>query len=152
MSEKVDSSHLFYANAQALGMIDRAKSLSPTAKTMARLHVVKPWIEDFLGMAVSPLKRSLRVLLGPYLFSWRDLAWYYPDTGWWKAHARRSHAPGDGAGCDVDVHVDWLTPDGKEAEFAYASVLRDDSIHVLGRPDFERECQFWREEFDQWRA
>lgn len=112
-----------------------------TAKAI-HYHLVKAWIPDFKAVVISPLQSGLESLLGPPIFEWEGVQWYYPSLEFWKAHIRVSHGE-KGAACDLNAHVDYLTsPNG---EFQYAVVLRDGSAFILGQEEFETECAFWKD-------
>lgn len=146
-NEKIDPTVFGWANGQTTGFIVRATSLDQAAKMSSIMHVTKPWIKGFAGMAIAPLQRNLRDFLGAFLFSWREMAWYHPAARWWKSHAEVSHK--GGFGCDVEAHVDFLTPGGKNAEFVYATVFWDGTVRVLEREDFAAECAFFKERFQR---
>lgn len=128
-----------------------AGGIAEATRKMVLLHLRKPWAgPGFLAVAIRPLKGGLEAFLGPEVF--RDemgRPWSFPSNRWWLAHARTSHGPGDGAGCDADAHVAFLTEGGRDAEFAYANVFdgTPQTLRVLGRGDFEEECSWWARNF-----
>lgn len=133
---------LFLLNQEAWAEVSRDRSLPQSVKTMVYLHLQKPWVPNFLAVAVAPLKPGLERFLKVEAFNHGGLTYRYPSREWWLAHARSSHPP-DGAGCDAQAHADFLTAGGANAEFSYANVLKSGEVVVLGPPDFEEECAFW---------
>lgn len=119
-----------------------ASTLQPSIQSAILLHLEKPWVPGFKAVVISPLKPKLESYLTNAVYKAGRLVWYYPSMKWWLAHANASHHP-LGTGCDVDVHVAYLTPRGKNAEFAYANVDQGGNLHILGRKEFQEECQWW---------
>lgn len=113
-----------------------------SVKTNIYMHLTSPWIPGFLGYVITPLRNGLDTFLGRTVLQYGSQTWYYPSLDWMFAHADRSHAK-SGSGCDEAVHEAFLTAGGSDAEFGYAAVLKNGSIKVLGRPDFDMECAFW---------
>lgn len=132
---------LFQLNQEAWTEISRDPSLPQSIKTMAYLHLKKSWVPGFLSVAIAPLKPGLDKFLSQAIFEYDGLTYYFPSREWWKTHATVGHPP-NGAGCDVWAHEAFLTSHGQYGEFAYVSVLRDGSVKVLDRSDFELECAF----------
>jgi len=123
----------------------RRQRLPLVTREMIWLHLTKPWVPGFRIIGIEPLKPGLERYLGPVLVPQHNL--FFPSLYWWRAHARSSHPP-DGSGCSVKVHVDFLTPTGRNAEFRYWHFFNDDRIpRFLGREDFEAECAFWKKVF-----
>lgn len=117
--------------------------LPPSEAQMVYLHQTKPWVPNFRSILIAPLKSGLDEFFAAQVFNWEGFDWYFPSIQWWVAHAKTSHPP-RGRGCDVKSHVDFLTPDGQDAEFAYANVLADGNAYILNQADFEEECEFWK--------
>lgn len=133
---------LFQLNREAWAEIS-ASALPQSVKTAIYMHLVKPWVPSFLSVAISPLRAGLEQFLKRGVFGHEGLTFYYPTAAWWEAHTRGPvHAP-EGAGCDVDAHVDYFTAGGASPEFVYANVLKDGSFYVLDRADFDLECAFF---------
>src|SRR5262245_51520001 len=114
---------------------------------MIKLHLTKPWIPDFKSIVIAPLRPDLDEFLAAHIFDWEGYSWYYPTMDWWLAHAHLSHPSprgyrGDGAGCSVEAHVEFLTP--PDGEFAYANILKNGDAYILDGKDFEQECEFFR--------
>lgn len=118
--------------------------ISAETKQMMYLHMQEPWTPDFHVVAITPMRAGLGDYLDSELFSAGGNRWFFPSERWWVSHGRQSHPP-DGSGCDVDVHTRFLSEDGGDPEFLYGNLLWDGSFHVLGRRDFERECEWWAE-------
>lgn len=133
---------LFQLNQEAWAEISRDRSIPQSVKTMVYLHLAYPWVQDFLAVAISPLRSGLDRFFKRQIFEHGGLMFHYPSREWWLAHARTSHPP-DGAGCDPRAHFDFLTAEGANAEFVYAIVLKSGDVVVLGARDFEDECAFW---------
>lgn len=133
---------LFQLNQSVWGTISKDPATPQSVKTMVYLHLQKPWVPDFLAVAISPLNLGLDRYLGDAVFEYIGLTFYYPSIDWWFAHARTSHPP-DGAGCNAQAHADFLTAGGANAEFMYANVSKSGAVKVLDRSDFEEECAFW---------
>lgn len=130
----------------AMEEVARASRANEATIRMVKIHVTKPWVRGFHGILLSPLRPGLGAYLKEPLAEAEGRIWFFPSTKWWMAHAGSSHPP-DGSGCDVQIHQDFLTETGKNAEFLYANVLKDRSLRVLQRPDFETECQWWARYF-----
>jgi hypothetical protein len=127
---------------QTLFELAHVRGAPPTVVMMVKAHLRKPWIPGHRTVLIRPLQRGLDKFFRAALVRGSRHVWYFPSTTWWLAHADKSHPP-EGLGCDRRVHVDFLTERGARAEFAYASLLRDGRIHVLGPDDFAAECRFW---------
>lgn len=131
----------------------RRTKMPDDARRMIWLHLTKPWIAGFKSVLISPLRSGLEDFLARR--EWKDepvvvtdtpgALWYFPSLKWWLAHARQSHK--GGAGCDVADHVAFLTAEGEDAEFAYATMTQDLQIRVLKRQDFSKECSWWADFF-----
>lgn len=117
-------------------------AVSVEAKHMMFLHLQEPWTPDFRVVAITPMRRGLEEYLDGELFSAGGNRWFFPSERWWVSHARTSHPP-DGTGCDVDAHTRFLSLDGGDPEFLYGNLLYDGTFDVLGRSDFEVECDWW---------
>jgi hypothetical protein len=121
--------------------------LPDSARKMVRLHLKKPWVPNFLSVAIAPAKPGLEDYLGPVIVrrvEGRD--WHFPSAKWWVSHSQRSHPP-DGSGCDPEAHARFLAADAKDPEFLYANVLQSGNIVVLNRADFLAECDWWGKNF-----
>ncbi len=129
-------------NRETWASVASQAAIPQTAKTFMYFHLNYPWLPGFQGVAISPLNRGLDNFLGRPLFDFNGMTFYYPSSDWWMAHSERSHPPG-GAGCDAQVHIDFLTHDGSSPEFLYAIVMRNGDIKVADAADFENECSFW---------
>lgn len=122
-------------------------SMPLSVRGMISVHMEKPWIDGFWSVAIrAPKKGSEAYFDFPIGLAEDRSSWFFPSRKWWIAHAHASHPP-DGSGCDVDVHTDFLSSDGKTHEFDYATVLQDGTMKILGRPDFAQECFFWQRAF-----
>lgn len=117
----------------------RRSRLPESVKLMVYAHLRKPWVKNFRAIAISPLKMYLDDYLGADLGTTKKRRWYYPSRLWWESHAKTSHPP-KGKGCDVDAHEKYLTEGG---EFLYANIFKNGSMKILGRNDFEDECDWW---------
>jgi hypothetical protein len=110
---------------------------------MLALHAGKPWVPGFLSVVIAPMKPGLEEYLGPEIYTVHGAGTlYYPSAQWWISHARRSHPP-YGGGCDLQAHIEFLSLDERDPEFAYANVLWSGEIILLGNEDFQEECRFW---------
>lgn len=128
-------------NRDLMNAISKDKELSESMKAMIAVHLSKPWIPGYLSLAISPLKEGLDEYHGPLVFERQGAPFFFPGDRWWLAHGE-SHPP-EGMGCDIKRHVDFLTPEGKSAEWAYAAINRGGSIRILSEADFQEECSFW---------
>lgn len=118
-----------------------------SVRGMINVHLEKPWINGFWSVAIrAPKPGSERYFDFPIGLAEDSTSWFFPSRQWWIAHAHASHPP-DGSGCDVDVHTDFLSSEGKTHEFDYATVLTDGTMKILGRVDFAQECYFWQRAF-----
>jgi hypothetical protein len=133
---------LFALNQDVWRAVSADPGIPQTMKLMVYLHITKPWIPDYLSLAISPLREGLGEYLGRPVFHWAGMTFYYPSARWWQSHGERSHPP-QGAGCDAGVHEQFLTAEGPDGEFVYAAVLKSGDIKVLDRGDFDAECAFW---------
>jgi hypothetical protein len=131
---------------KALIEVSKDPKSTPVILENVTLHLEKPWISGYRGMALSPLRPNLDDFFQQPLFRTGRRIWFYPSTHWWIVHANASHPPG-GAGCDAKIHAEFLTAQGKNAEFLYASILDDGSIRVLTPRDFQFECAWWARNF-----
>jgi len=113
-----------------------------SVKRAILLHLNKPWVKGFSIVAISPIRQGTENYLADYLFHAGKRDWFFPSEQWWLSHANRSHEPA-GNGCDVDLHVAFLTREGANAEFEYANVLKDGTVNILDEDDFLMECTFW---------
>lgn len=125
-----------------------------SVKRMVIIHAVKPWIDGYMFTIIRPLRRGLEDYLGRAVSKVKDepITFYLPSTTWWLAHASTAHPP-DGSGCDVDAHTDFLTVDGVNAKFEYMYAFTHDVvtyIGVLGRKDFEIECEWLADHALHW--
>ncbi len=132
---------LFQLNKEAWTQVSAA-ALPQSVKSMVYFHIQGPWISNFLAVAIAPLRPGLEGFLHRPVFEYEALSFHYPSMDWWLAHAKTSHPP-DGAGCDIEAHVNFLTAYGADQEFVYANILKSGDVAVLERPDFEDECAFW---------
>jgi hypothetical protein len=122
-------------------------SLPLSVRGMINVHLDKPWIPNFWSVAIRALKPGSEAYLDfPIGYAEDGTSWFFPSRQWWIAHAQASHPPA-GTGCDVDVHTDFLSSDGKTHEFDYATVFLVGTIKILGRTDFVQECFFWQQAF-----
>jgi hypothetical protein len=135
-----DAKKLLYARHDKL-LNDTRLPLS--ARQMISAHMAKPWIPGFLTVAIRPTGTGSKSYLDFRIGDVDGWEWYFPSKKWWLAHANASHPP-EGAGCDVDVHVDFLTSEGATHEFDYATVSADHQLKILHPDDFEKECRWWR--------
>lgn len=117
--------------------------LDSSVRRMIGVHLIKPWIPRFWSVAIRPTGGGSESYLDFEVGRADETAWYFPSRKWWIAHAKASHPP-DGTGCDVSVHVDFLTSEGATHEFDYATVTVDDRLAILTPDDFEKECRWWR--------
>jgi hypothetical protein len=131
-------------NSDAL--ITAIATMDPSVARMVALHIMKPWIPGHKGALISPLHPGSGKWVEKKITVGSGHTWYYPSATWWKAHAHTSHPP-DGAGCNPAVHAAFLTEDGKNAEFAYASLLKNGRVRILGADDFVIECAWWKKNF-----
>jgi len=129
-------------NVETTHRIHQEPDFSQSMRAMVRLHLRKPWIPHYHSIAIMPLKEGLKDYLGKEVFEWQGASFFFPSMKWWRSHGERSHEP-NGEGCDIRVHEAYLTPEGADAEFAYAAVLRDGDLRILGKTDFVEECRFW---------
>lgn len=123
-------------------LLDDSHGLPQSERMMILYHLTKPWIPGFQAVVISPLRTGLDEFLGKRFVDRRGMAWHYPTLAWWKAHAHASHPP-DGQGCDVGVHIDFLTINGKNAEFVYGNMGYDNTIKIATPADFKAECEWW---------
>lgn len=122
-------------------------SLPLSVRGMINVHLTKPWIEGFWSVAIrAPKPGSESFFDFPIGMAEDGTSWFFPSRQWWIAHAQASHPPA-GEGCDVNVHTDFLSSEGKTHEFDYASVLANGTLKILGRSDFAQECYFWQRAF-----
>jgi hypothetical protein len=122
-------------------------SMSRSVRGCLNVHLTKAWIPGFWTVAIhAPKPGSESFLDVPIGVSEDGTPWFFPSQQWWLAHCTVSH-PESGKGCDVDVHAKFLSRGGAAYEFDYATVSLDGSISVLGRADFQTECDFWRRAF-----
>lgn len=128
-------------NDKLLDEIEQDAELPESMKAMISLHLSKPWIPGHVSLAISPLRDGLDSYHGPEVFEWQGAPFFFPGPKWWLAHGK-SHPP-EGAGCDLKRHTEYLTPEGKSAEWAYAAILRGGSLRILNREDFKEECSVW---------
>ncbi len=112
----------------------------PDTAEVARLHMAKPWVPNFWASLVSPLKPTSRAFLKLSVLRQDGRVWYLPSFLWWRNHTRHAHL--GGPGCSVEAHETMLT-EGPEAMVLYADLLKDQSLRVLGRRDFEMEAAWW---------
>jgi len=129
-------------NDEMTHRIHQEPNFSQSMRAMVRLHLRKPWIPHYHSIAITPIKDGLKEYLGKEVFEWQGATFFFPSMKWWRSHGERSHEP-DGEGCDVAMHAAYLTPEGSDAEFAYAAVLNDGTLRILVKKDFEEECRFW---------
>lgn len=129
-------------NDEMTHRIHQEPNFSQSMRAMVRLHLRKPWIPHYHSIAIMPIKDGLKEYLGKEVFEWHGATFFFPSMKWWRSHGERSHEP-DGEGCDVAMHAAYLTPEGSDAEFAYAAVLNDGTLRILVKKDFEEECRFW---------
>ena len=123
------------------------RSLSLSVRGMIDVHMVKPWIDGFWSSAIRPAKPTTDPkFFGPAIAQDAGGPWFFPSRTWWVAHARTSHPP-LGAGCDAAAHTDFLSADGSVHEFDYATILTNGCAKVLGRMDFDVECDWWGKTF-----
>lgn len=134
---------LFQLNQEAWARISGDPSIPQSVKTMVYLHLMKPWVPNFLAIAIAPLRPGLDKNFERSVFEWSSFSFNYPSKDWWLAHATTSHPP-EGSGCSVEAHTDFLSPESTQAEFAYVNVLRSGEVVLLGPRDFEAECAFWK--------
>lgn len=119
-------------------------SLPLSVRGCLSVHLEKPWIPNFWSVAIrAPKPGSESYFDFPIGLAEDNSSWFFPSRKWWLAHAQASHPP-DGTGCDVDVHTDFLSSEGKTHEFDYATILLDGTMKILGRVDFVQECYFWQ--------
>lgn len=118
----------------------------PNVVRMTILHMKKPWIPGQDAVILAPLRTGLGKFFRQVVARRYGQIWYFPSATWWLAHARASHPP-DGSGCNARVHADFLTKDGKNAEFLYGAFMIDGSIRVLEGEDFAVECAWWEKHF-----
>jgi hypothetical protein len=122
-------------------------SLPLSVRGCVSVHLEKAWIPNFWSVAIrAPKPGSEAYFDFPIGYAEDGTSWFFPSRQWWIAHAQASHPP-VGTGCDVDVHTDFLSSEGKTHEFDYATVFLDGTIKVLGRLDFAQECFFWQQAF-----
>jgi len=121
----------------------RSEELSDSVSKMITLHITKPWVLDFKSIVISPLKENLEEFLAVHIFDWQEVPWFFPSDEWWMSHAKVSHSPGNGLGCNLKNHVDFLTNETEDGEFLYANILKSGDAYILGRSDFEEECEYW---------
>ncbi|HSX23360.1 MAG TPA: hypothetical protein VLE97_11355 [Gaiellaceae bacterium] len=114
-----------------------------SARQMISAHMAKPWIPRFWVVAIRPTGPSSESYLDFLLGEADGTEWHFPSKKWWVAHANASHPP-KGVGCDVDVHVDFLTAEGATHEFDYATISTGRELTILHPDDFDRECRWWR--------
>lgn len=145
-NNRIPEMHLRYLeqlNEQLLERVSVDASMPESMKMMVFLHLKKPWIAQYLSLAIAPLKpEGLEAYLADPVFEYKGKQFYFPSDRWWKSHGERSHEP-MGEGCVEELHVEYLTKDGKSAEFLYAAILRDGSVKILEAKDFEEECRYW---------
>lgn len=118
------------------------RKLPIAVRHMISVHMAKPWIPKFWAVAIRPTHEGSKIYLDFKIGTADGTAWYFPSKKWWKAHADASHPPG-GVGCDVDVHVDFLTAEGSTHEFDYATISTDGELKIMHERDFEKECAWW---------
>lgn len=122
-------------------------SLPLSVRGSVNVHFEKPWISNFWSVAIrAPKLGSESYFDFPIGYTSDGLPWFFPSRQWWIAHAKASHPP-NGRGCDVAVHTKFLSSEGSVHEFDYATVLRDGTMHILGRSDFAEECSWWKRAF-----
>jgi hypothetical protein len=136
-------------NAKTLFWLRHEKLLNDTklplsVRQMISVHMAKPWIPDFWSVAIRPTGSGSKSYLDFEIGRADETPWYFPSRKWWLAHAKASHPP-EGKGCDVAVHVDFLTSEGKTHEFDYATITTDDRLTILHHDAFKKECRWWRE-------
>jgi hypothetical protein len=122
-------------------------SMARSVRSCINVHLTKFWIPGFWTVALHAQKPGSESFLDvPIGVSEDGTPWFFPSQSWWIAHANVSHSE-SGLGCDADVHTKFLSREGAVHEFDYATVTRDNTIHVLGRADFQTERDFWHRAF-----
>lgn len=109
------------------------------------LHRTKPWVPNFKRVLIRPLRKVNEAWLGQEV----DIGgkvWNLPTDAFWEVHCNASHE--GGAGCDVDIHTSFLTSDGSNAEFEYASELDNGEVQIQTEKEFNEECDFWKTRFE----
>jgi len=117
--------------------------LDLSVRQMISAHMAKPWIPNFWSVALRPTGSGSKSYLDFPIGRTDESTWYFPSKKWWLAHAKASHPP-KGDGCDVAVHVDFLTSEGSTHEFDYATITTAGRLTILDPDDFEKECRWWR--------
>ena len=108
------------------------------------LHKTKPWIRNYKETLIRPLREVNPDWVGePVTVRGRRETWYRPTDAFWIVHCKASHKK-DGAGCQTKTHYAFLNPRGKNAEFGYASLLHDGTLHQVTKRGFQTECSFWK--------
>lgn len=120
------------------------RSLPLSVRGCINVHLEKPWIPNFWSVAIRAPKPGSESFFDVQIGTAEDgMPWFFPSKEWWAAHANVSHRSA-GMGCDIDVHTNFLSREGKVYEFDYATIYLDGTLKVLGRVDFTEECEFWQ--------
>jgi hypothetical protein len=133
---------LFELNKSFWASVSGDARLPQSVKSMIYQHLQSQWIPNALGVVLAPLGDRNNPMIGQPLFTIEGYQYYYPTLEFWLAHAKQSHPPA-GNGCDPDVHAQFLTPTGANAEFAYGVVKRDGDMIVQDAAGFDNECAFY---------
>jgi hypothetical protein len=110
------------------------------------LHSSKPWVPNFDRVLIQPLRQVNPEWLGAPV-TLQGSTWYEPTRAFWETHCQAAHQ--GGRGCSAQVHTAFLTSTGANAEFQYANVLKDGSFYIQDAQGFERECEWWRNQYEQ---
>jgi hypothetical protein len=121
-----------------------------TLEETIAIHKTKPWIKDFRGVLIRPLKPVNKEWLGPRITlvskSGKTADWFAPTDAFWAVHAKASHPVGadDKHHCSAKIHTAFLTETGSNAEFAYGYQRKSDGVLVVETTaDFAAECAWW---------
>lgn len=129
-------------NDRAVAETQADWSLPHQFHRMMALHAGKPWVPGFLSVVIAPMRPGLEEYLGPEIVQAHDIVFFYPSAQFWISHARQGHPP-FGGGCNLKTHLDLLSVEQQNPEFAYANVMWSGDIYLLGDDDFADECRFW---------
>lgn len=108
------------------------------------LHKTQPWIPNFKRALVIPQTRiPCDVLLNDVRVGTQIL--YEPNDEFWKKHVLQCHE--GGPGCNVQCHLDFLTPEGRLSKYEYGVQLTNYSFYPITRDGFQRECVWWKQNY-----
>ena len=114
----------------------------------------KPWIPNYYRTLISPLREVDPEFLGRKVMTSRtdpSQSWYEPSLKFWRVHCERAHRGEYDS--DLQLHLELLTREGKNAEFLYGIQYYDETGYPIenyltleGRTEFQAECEWFRRE------